>query len=423
MIWNFLKRQGKPGYVAGNKAPSAKAPPPTQLRHPALKDATLVVTHAEICDRHGTGALLGKIFEHERALLVFYSRNIFNQQSRGTVTHHVSHPESELEAAERRVAALLDGHEVKRILCVPFFPDEALSAIAAAKLTGVPLVTYIMDDQNLFFQGITDPLMKMLLERSAMRFAISEALRSGFEEKYALPVWIIPPANSRRWFAPSGFPPPHNQPPKGVIIGNVWSPEIFEQLRGLIKASGLTVDWFGNAGEPFIQLDTAELANEGIMLRGVVPEDRLVKALRQFDYTILPSGNLSGTLAHDWLFRASLPSRLIYMMTTAHLPVVVLGGPETAAGRFVTQLELGVVSPYRSDEFRAAISDVTNPKAVERIRRKAAELAPTFASEPISDWIWRSVELGKPIDDRYEKVFSAFSRKRFDPECLLRNSV
>jgi hypothetical protein len=76
---------------------------------------------------------------------------------------------------------------------------------------------------------------------------------------------------------------------------------------------------------------------------------------------------------------------------------------------------LGVVSPYRSDQFRAAISDVTNPKTVERIRRKAAALAPTFASEPISDWIWRSVELGKPIDDRYEKVFELFRSRDLIP--------
>jgi hypothetical protein len=178
-----------------------------------------------------------------------------------------------------------------------------------------------------------------------------------------------------------------------------------EELRGLIKASGLTVDWFGNAGKPFIQLDAVELAKEGLIFHGIVPEDRLVQALRQFDYAILPGGNLSGTLAHDWLFRASLPSRLIYLMTTAHLPIVVFGHPETAAGRFVTQLQLGVVSPYRSEEFRIAISEVTNPNTAERIRRKAAELSPTFASEPINDWIWRSVEIGKPLDDRYEKVF------------------
>jgi hypothetical protein len=405
MIWKFLRPRKKLARTAKEGSSQAELPAPTQSAKTHLRDASLLITHAEVCDRHGTGALLGKIFEHERALLVFYSRNIFNQPSRGTVTHHLPHPEAELEVVERKVAALLDGHEVKRIVCVPFFPDDALSAIAAAKLTNAPLVTYIMDDQNLFFQGIADPLMEMLLERSAMRFAISEALRSGFAEKYRLPVWIIPPANCQRWFAPSDLQPPNNEPPKGVIIGNVWSPEILDQLRGLIKTSGLTVEWFGNAGKPFIQLDAAELAKEGLLLHGVISEDRLVRALRQFDYTILPSGNLSGTAAHDWLFRASLPSRLIYLMTTAHLPMVVLGDPETAAGQFITKLELGVVSPYRTGEFRGAVSEVTKLKTAERIRRKAAALAPTFASEPISEWIWRSVEIGKPIDERYEKVF------------------
>ena len=407
MIFPFLKRRKKTA-EALNFRPTVINPAETRPSPTRLRDATLVITHAEICDRHGTGALLGKIFEHERELLVLYSRSYFDSQTLGALAHHVPHPELELEVAERKVAALLHGHDVKRILCVPFYPDDALSAIAAAKLTGVPLVTYIMDDQNLFLQGIPDPLMKMLLERSAMRFAISEALRSGFQQKYALPVWIIPPANSRRLFAPVDFPPPYNQTPKGVIIGNVWSQEISQQLRELVKASGLIVEWFGNAGKPFIQLDPAELFEEGIILHGIVAEDQLVRALRQFDYAILPSGNMSGMIEHDWLFRASLPSRLIYMLTTAHLPIVVLGDPETAAGQFVTKLELGVTSPYKTGEFRAAVSEVTNLKTAARIRRKAAQLAPTFASEPISEWIWRSVQLGKPLDDRYEKVFELF---------------
>ena len=407
MIFPFWKRRQKMAEALNSK-PTIINPAETQPLPTRLKDATLVITHAEICDRHGTGALLGKIFKDEHPLLVLYSRSYFDRQSLGTVVHHMPHPELELEAAERKVAALLDGHDVKRILCVPFFPDDALSAIAAANITSAPLVTYIMDDQNLFLQGIADPLMKMLLERSAMRFAISEALRSGFKQKYGLPVWIIPPATSRHLFAPVDLPPPNNQTPRGVIIGNVWSKEMLQRLRELVKASGLTVEWFGNAGKPFIQLDPAELFKEGIILHGVVAEDELVRALRQFDYAILPSGNMSGMIEHDWLFRASLPSRLIYMLTTAHLPIVVLGDPETAAGEFVTRLELGVASPYRTSEFRAAVSEVTNLETAARIRRKAAQLAPTFASEPISEWIWRSVQLGKPFDDRYEKVFELF---------------
>ena len=405
MIWKFLRPQKKSAHTDREGSSRLEAPGPTQLTKTGLRDATLVVTHAEVCDRHGTGALLGKIFERERALLVFYSRNIFNQPSRGTVTHHVPHPEAALEVVERKVAALLDGHEVKRILCVPFYPDEVLSAIAAAKITSAPLVTYIMDDQNLFLQGISDPLMKTLLERSTMRFAISEALRSGFQQKYDLPLWIIPPATNRRLFAPADFAPPNNPTPKGVIIGNVWSQEISQQLRELVKDSGLIVEWFGNAGKPFIQLDPAELFEEGIILHGIVPEEELVRALRQFDYAILPSGNMNGMIEHDWLFRASLPSRLIYMLTTAHLPVVVLGDPETAAGQFVNKLDLGVVSPYSTNEFQAAVSGVTEIRTAARIRRNAAQLAPTFASDPINEWIWDSVQLGEPLDDRYEKVF------------------
>lgn len=409
MIWNFLRRRKKSADTASDRAPRAKTPVTTRLPRIRLRDATLVVTPAEICNRHGTGALLSKIFERDEALLVFYSRNWYEHQSLGAVAHHVPHPESELEIAERQVAALLNGHEVNRIFCVPFYPDDALSAIAAEKLTGAPLVTYIMDDQNLFVQGIADPLMKHLLGCSSMRFAISETLRAGYEQKFGDPFWIIPPVNSQRLFASPGFRAPNNKPPRGVIIGNVWSVEIMQQLRELIKASGLTVEWYGNAGKPFIQLDASELANEGIILHENLADDPLVTELRRFDYAIVPSGSLNGTLEHDWLFRASLPSRIIYMMTTAHLPFVVLGDPETAAAQFIDKLGLGVSVSYRPEAFREAVFEVTEPSRAKSIRRKAADLSLTFASEPIKEWIWRSVEIGKPLDDRYEKVFEVLS--------------
>jgi hypothetical protein len=37
------------------------------------------------------------------------------------------------------------------------------------------------------------------------------------------------------------------------------------------------------------------------------------------------------------------------MMTTAHLPLVVLGDPQTAAGNFVDKLGLGMSVPYRTE--------------------------------------------------------------------------
>jgi hypothetical protein len=88
-----------------------------------------------------------------------------------------------------------------------------------------------MDDQNLFAQGIADPLMKQLLERSSMRFAISETLRAGYEQKFGYPLWIIPPVNCKRFFAPPGLRAPNNQPPRGVMIGNVWSREMLSNFE------------------------------------------------------------------------------------------------------------------------------------------------------------------------------------------------
>jgi hypothetical protein len=45
-----------------------------------------------------------------------------------------------------------------------------------------------------------------------------------------------------------------------------------------IKVSRLTVEWYGNAGKPFIQLDPAELATEGITLHENLAMSRSVHA-------------------------------------------------------------------------------------------------------------------------------------------------
>lgn len=381
----------------------SEADPPTAR----LQDGTLVITHTEVCLRQGVGAALAKMFAEEPELLVFYSRSYFEGQCFGTVTHHLPHPDQDLAGARERVRVRLQGHRINRIFCVPFYPDDALSALAAADLTGAPLVTDIMDDQNLFVQGIPDDLMRPLIDRSHLCFAISDVLRAGYQEKYGKEFWMIPPVNSARLFAPPDFQGANNRPPRGVTIGNVWSLEIVQQMRELIKNSGLKVDWYGNAGKPFIQLDEGELAAEGITLHPLVPDEALVAELRRADYAIMPSGTLNGGLEHDWLFRASLPSRLIYLLTAAHLPLLVLGDPETAAGRFVTRLRLGTAVPYEPEAFRQAVGELTEPSRAATIRANAARLTPVFASEGVSAWIWRSVGKGRPADDRYENLFAA----------------
>jgi hypothetical protein len=372
-----------------------------------MRNVTLIVTHAEVCRRHGVGSLLMTIFAREPATIVLYSRSFFDGECAGTVALHLEHPDDDSGEAEERLVAALREHEIERIFCVPHLPDDAVSGIAAAKLTGAPLVTYVMDDQNLFFDGIPDHLLSTLIARSSLCLAISEILRSGYQEKFGRPFWILPPVNEQRLFAPPGFTGPENKPPRGVIIGNIWSPQVLERLQQVVHTCGLRVDWYGNAGRPFVQVDEAELAANGITLHPNLTDDALVQELRGFDYGIMPSGTLNERLDQDWLFRGSLPSRLIYMLTTANLPLIVLGDPRTAAGQFVSQFGLGVTTPYDAPSVTRAVEQVCEPAAQRTIRSRAARLSPVFASEPVSGWIWKSAESGYPADDRYEAVFGA----------------
>lgn len=371
---------------------------------PELRDATLLITHSELCSRHGVGAVLSKIFADDPALIVIYSLRLFDGDSGGSVTLHFPHPANGAGDARHRLADFLNPHQIRRIFCVPHLPDDARNALAAAELLGAPLVTYIMDDQNLFFDGISDDLMKALIDRSSLCLAISPILQSGYRAKFGRRFWWLPPVNEERLFAPPDFPGPSNRPARGVIIGNLWSSQVLQEFRRLIRVSGLRVDWFGNAGKPYLQIRPTELMADGIALHPNLADQPLVEELRRSDYGIMPSWSLGEDYDHDWLFRGSLPSRLIYMLTTAHLPLVVLGDAETAAGEFVTRLGLGVTSPYDARSFADAVAQVTDPATRRAIRTQAARLSPVFASEPVADWVWQSAEAGRPADDRYERL-------------------
>jgi hypothetical protein len=375
-----------------------------------LRDATLCVTRVEINNRTG-GVILAQILAGEPALAVIYSLRLFGGDCAGDISFHVPHRTDDPAEAAASIASLLEGHEIARILCVPQTTGDVHSATAAAELSDATLVTYVMDDCNVFNFGISDAGMRRLIERSAICLAISPLLCEVYEEKFGEPFWLLPPVNESRLFAPPDLEPPANHEPRGVIIGNVWSGDVLANLRSTIRQSRLRVDWYGNAGRPFVDPDPTDLAADGIALHPNLAHEPLVRQLRGFDYAIMPSSVLTEGSAHDFLYRASLPSRLIFLFTTAHLPVVVLGGADTTAARFITGFGLGALSPYDAGPFAEAVRRVTSAPERDAIRARAAELAPSFAAEPVADWIWRSAAAGRPVDDRYEGLFADAVRR------------
>jgi hypothetical protein len=386
---------------------------PRQLRKPEkiategirkLADATLLITHAEVSVRHGTGAFLKNILGKEKQLVVLHSHSFFGRNEIGTCAYRVWHGPASLRKAVARIKEILRGITVRRILCVPFYQDEALSALAAVKLTGAPMVLYIMDDQNIHVQGISDPLMTNLVNQAQVCFAISEPLREAYQKKFKRPFWLVPPVVDPGWFVPPDHTFTPNQPPRGVLIGNLWSGSVIRRFRETIRLAGLPIDWYGNAGQPFVKLDQKKLALEGLRLHGIVPETELIAALRAADFALVPAGMLDGSDSHDWLARTSLPSRIIFLMTSANIPIVVLGHLETAAAKFVQSKGLGTVTRYDHQDFLRAVARVTIPSTREAVRKNAARIRPCFSSEGMSAWIWESARLGRPADDRFEKL-------------------
>ena len=75
--------------------------------------------------------------------------------------------------------------------------------------------------------------------------------------------------------------------------------------------------------------------------------------------------------------------------------------PDTAAARFVTRHGLGRVVPYRRAELAAAVEALCTPGAQARHRAAAAALAPALSARDMEAWLWRSLEAGQPVDDRF----------------------
>src|SRR5260370_13084674 len=74
-----------------------------QLPPPKLRDATLVITHAELSYRHGTGALLIRILQQEKNVIVFHSQSFFDRHDLAFPAFQITHSRSSGANSRRRI--------------------------------------------------------------------------------------------------------------------------------------------------------------------------------------------------------------------------------------------------------------------------------------------------------------------------------
>jgi hypothetical protein len=140
-----------------------------------------------------------------------------------------------------------------------------------------------------------------------------------------------------------------------------------------------------------------------------VAEADLPSVLSRYAFAVVPSDTLDGQSppAVRAIAELSLPSRIPTIMTTSHLPILVLGHPRTAAAGFVSRFGLGEIAPYEINAVREALQRLTAPETQARIRAAAAQASPHFTSNGAADWIWKSLEAGQAHTQRYEELMPA----------------
>ena len=373
-------------------------------------EVDVIISAAEINDQHGVGVLLQRIFKDRSRIFAIRALNLYGGNCTfGRYSYLLGSIGLSRTEVFGRIQEILTEYTVKRVLCIPYHSEELFIALAIHELFGSEICTYLMDDQNVITTSISDKLMTELLAKSTLTLAISPEMRDVYMAKYQTPIYFVPPVIPAALVESltTAALPTTNREPTGAIFGNIWSSQWLNLLRTMTRETGKKIDWYGNTGADWNFSDRKQLIDDGIVEQGFLPtEAELVEVLRKYDYVVVPSGTLDHRDDNPALSWLSLPSRIPFVLATANTPIILLGNPSTAAARFVTRLEIGVVSDYDPDSFRTAVADITQPLVQQQMRENAAKIAHHLVNEQMDEWIWQSLKLGKPIDDQFESLLN-----------------
>jgi hypothetical protein len=392
----------------------------TNLSQPPTGEYDAVISHVEINDRHGVGVLLGQLFRDGGPILAIRSHTSYGGDNwLGEHQYCISY--DGLSRPERflKVGQLIGPVRLKLILCVPFREDDVWTGIILHAMYGAPLCTYIMDDQNVAVNNINDGPLQELLQVSALRLAISQELAAAYERKYQLPFWLVPPIVSPELIvnhaeclpltAMGQLTETVTHHPTGVLIGNIWSKSWLDQLRRMTSQTKLSIHWYGDREQTWLQTSADELRQDGIIYQGFLPQPELAQKLREYPFAVVATSPLGGP-GHDEsphaqaIARYSLPSRIPFMLATANIPIIVIGHPATTAARFVQRFGVGASCEYDPQQLKRLVEQILRPETQQDMRRRAARLSRHLASTGVRDWIWQSTQLGEAVDRRFEDL-------------------
>jgi len=377
-----------------------------------------VITTHGLNSHDAIGTLIHSILGKNKSLLSICSSDLFIHPNADDAVNLVLQYQglSRVEVFEKVLNSLRSDLQLNpnRILCIPHYPDDVLSAIAIKELFDISLCTYIVYDKNVYANFIPRSLMQELLIKSSLRLIICPKLRDVYESQYGLKFWLLPPivpnslidSNSRKKdekFFLNETPSPPN---RGILVETNWNQRWADLLQSILSKSGVSVDRY-QAEFTDVQphsLESSNYSSHTSSTQEILSSSAdLALRLRQYAYVVVPASPLDQP-DYQAIDKLSFPGGIPFILASSHTPIVVLGNHKTATAYWVERLGIGVVCNYDAVQFREVVEFICQPENQASMRQNAVNKAQAFAAEGVDDWLWRSLYLGEPCDRRFEDV-------------------
>ncbi len=369
---------------------------------PSVDSKDLLITRIELNHTHGFGVLLGRIFDHKTCINLKSTDHFLDSGKGPFQSCRIDVTDKLRSDIFLSVINILSKERIKRIICSPFQEDEYLIGIAAKCIFNVPMVVWVMDD----YLTVNAQLASELFSLADIRFVISPEMRDFYEKKFRQKFYVLPPTvdvssikrscqtNTSYSFAEKTC----------VMIGNIFIRSLLEDFMRLVKKSGWTVHWYGH-GSGSRPISSEELRAHGIIKKGFLPEKELQGLAAVYPFAIATTGSGKQDDPSPGVTFYSLSSRIIFLLATTHIPILVVGNEKSCIANFVRNFGVGLSIDYDEEQFAAAIKKLSDREFLAKCSQNAAINAAAFSDEGMEEWIWKSCESRRAIDERFEKLF------------------
>ena len=369
----------------------------------------IIITGVEVNPDNEIGTLLKSFLSKNSDVISIYPQQPHGEShDSGRESYRLPYKDLSRREIYQDIINKFDKYEIDKAFCVPHNEESLLIAMAFKDIFAAKLGVYIMDNQNIVKNNISDELMKEVLSKSDVCFATHPELRAVYENKYNLKIWLLPSIIPDQFISEeaSEISNVNLNQSKGALIGHIWRKSWFDNLCKTLAGSGQTLDWYGNNHYSWLNLTNEELINQGINPCGSISEKRLVNLLKSYPYVVFPYGTLDENDDNQHLTALGLPEKVIFNMAAANTPIILLGSQNSSVANFIKRFDIGVICDHDPQAFIEAVQKVIDPQQQRKMRSNAAKVAKYFSDTDIDDWVWKAVENGVVPDKRFELIQS-----------------